>query len=135
MSEKSQLTPVEHELMTILWKIQEGTVRDVIAQLSTHRNLAYTSVSTILRILQHKKILAAKKVGRKHIYMPMLSKDAFAEQMVKRMMRDLFSDNAVNLVTYLLEHHPFSHDDINTLQSVLEKLIQKESINNTKNNE
>ncbi len=128
MSEKNQLTPVEHELMTILWKIQQGTVRDVIAHLSTNRNLAYTSVSTILRILQQKKILAAKKVGRKHIYTPMLSKDVFAEQMVKRIMRDVFADNAANMVTYLLEHHTFSNDEMNTLQTVLEKKIPPKNL-------
>jgi predicted transcriptional regulator len=63
MSEMLQLTPVEHELMEILWALDGGTVREVIAALPSARQLAYTSVSTILRILQHKKILTAVKLA------------------------------------------------------------------------
>ena len=63
VSGKYQLTPVEHELMEILWILGQGTVRDVLAHLPNSRKLAYTSVSTILRILQQKKILTAKENG------------------------------------------------------------------------
>lgn len=62
MAEKYNLTVVEHELMEILWKIGEGSVRDVMNHLSKDRALAYTSVSTILRILQQKKNCYRQKI-------------------------------------------------------------------------
>ncbi len=57
------LTKVELELMTILWRLGEGSVTHVLGELPDGRDLAYTSVSTILRILEQKKILKARKEG------------------------------------------------------------------------
>ncbi len=120
MTEKFQLTPVEHELMEILWKIGEGTVRDVMAHLPRNRQLAYTSVSTILRILQQKKILATEKMGKQHIYKPLLTKKSFANYSVKTMIKRVFSGNSAKLVAYLVDQHNLTINDIETIQQLLE---------------
>lgn len=119
MQEKYQLTPVEHELMEILWKLEQGTVRDVMSQLPRDRNLAYTSVSTILRILQQKKIIGAIKSGKQHIYQPLLSKEAYASHSVKKMVSQVFSGNSVNLVAYLVDKHGLSTEEIDAIQRLL----------------
>jgi predicted transcriptional regulator len=120
MSDKYNLTPVELELMEILWKIGQGTVHDVMDHLAKHRNLAYTSVSTILRILQQKKILSAEKKGRQHIYVPALSKQTYANHSVKKMVKQIFSGNSVQLVAYLMNKQDISRDDIAALQKILD---------------
>lgn len=119
MSEKYNLTPVELELMEILWKIERGTVRDVLAHLPASRNLAYTSVSTILRILEQKKILVTEKLGRQHIYFPTLSKKVFASHSVKKIVNQIFSGNSVDLVAYLVNKNDLSIDEIKALQKML----------------
>ena len=119
MSEKYTLTPVEFELMNILWKIEQGTVRDVMAHLSNKRTLAYTSVSTILRILEQKKIITAKKIGKQHIYIPALSKPNFAAYSVKKMVTQVFSGNSVELVAYLIDRKDLSMDEITAIQKLI----------------
>lgn len=119
MSDHYPLTPVELELMDILWKIGHGTVRDVMAKLPTHRALAYTSVSTILRILQEKKILHAEKIGRQHIYHPTLSKESFASYSVKKIVNQVFSGNSMELVSYLVNKNDLTKDEINNIQKLL----------------
>lgn len=120
MSEKYQLTPVEHELMEILWIIKEGTVRDVIAKLPKNRSLAYTSVSTILRILQQKKIITAIKMGKQHIYRPRFTKELYATHSVKKMVTQIFSGNSVELVSYLVDKNNLTIDDLNAIQKLLD---------------
>ncbi len=120
MSENYALTPVELELMEILWKIGEGTVREVMAHLTPNRDLAYTSVSTILRILQQKKILSAKKVGKQHIYIPCFSKQIFATHSVDKMVKQIFSGNSVDLVAHLVDKKALSMDEITTIQTLLD---------------
>lgn len=119
MTEKHSLTPVEFELMEILWRIEKGTVRDVLAELSDDRKLAYTSVSTILRILQQKNILKAEKNGKHHIYMPTLSKQNFASYSVKKMVNQIFSGNAMQLVAYLMDKNDLSNEDIAAIQHII----------------
>jgi predicted transcriptional regulator len=120
MSEKYNLTPVELELMDILWRIGQGTVRDVMAYLPIKRNLAYTSVSTILRILEQKKILTTKKLGRQHIYLPTLTKHMFASHSVKKIVNQVFSGNSVELVAYLMNKNNLSIDEITAIQKILD---------------
>ena len=121
MSEKFYLTPVEHELMEILWALGQGTVREVIACLPSDRHLAYTSVSTILRILQQKKILTVKKSGRHHVYIPILSKATFATHSLKKIVNLAFSGNSASLVAHLVEKHPLSLDELKVIRQLLEE--------------
>lgn len=121
MPEKYQLTPVEHELMEILWTIQAGTVREVMAHLPTERQLAYTSVSTILRILQQKKMVTIEKIGKQHRYRPLLTKNTFATHSVKRIVSDVFAGNSVQLVSYLVDQPSLSLDDIDAIQQLLDQ--------------
>lgn len=120
MSEKIQLTPVEQELMDILWVIGQGTVHEVLEQLPKNRKLAYTSVSTILRIMQQKNILTIKKNGRQHIYKPLISKQKFASHSVKKIVKQVFSGNSVELVNYLLDKNNLSINEIDTIQKLLD---------------
>lgn len=120
MSEKNHLTPVEYELMDILWTLRQGTVHDVLAALPKNRKLAYTSVSTMLRILQQKKIVTIKKIGRQHIYKPLMSKDSFANHSVKKILHRVFSGNCVELVNYLLGKNKMSLEEIAAVQQLLD---------------
>ena len=82
-SDDKRLTNVELELMTILWTLGEGNVTQVIAALPAERALAYTSVSTILRILEGKGFVAARREGRGHLYKPTISKNEYEARAVK----------------------------------------------------
>lgn len=119
MPEKYHLTPVEHELMEILWMLGQGTVRDVLAHLPKHRQLAYTSVSTILRILQQKKIVSARKIAKQHIYQPILSKETFATDSIKTMVKQIFSGNSVDLVAYLVDKQHLSTEELNQIYQLI----------------
>lgn len=125
MSENYQLTPVELELMEIIWTLGEGTVRDVMAKLPENRKLAYTSVSTILRILQQKKILVTKKISKQHIYQPLFNKPTFTEHFVKRMVKQIFSGNAFDLVTHLVDKNHITANEIEVIQKLLDTKKQE----------
>lgn len=120
MSEKYHLTPVELELMEILWKKGEGTVRAVLALLPKTRELAYTTVSTILRILEQKEVLSTKKLGKTHIYKPSFNKEAYARHSVKRMVKQVFSDNPVEMVAHLVDKKKLSLTEIEEIQKLLD---------------
>jgi predicted transcriptional regulator len=120
MTDKYRLTPVEHELMEILWDIKAGTVHEVMAHLPKNRHLAYTSVSTMLRILQQKKLVAAEKMGKQHNYRPILSKEVYATHSVKEMVSQVFAGKPVQLLSYLVDKHELSIEEINNIQTLLE---------------
>lgn len=128
MRDKADLTPVELELMTILWTLGQGTVRDVMMHLPKNRLLAYTSVSTILRILQEKKILGAKKANKTdkteksskpHIYYPLISKEHYSRYSLRKMLNQVFSGNSLNLVSHLVNSDALSLKEIAEIEKLL----------------
>ena len=68
---------LESEVLNILWEVGETTVRDVHARLAEHRDIAYTTVMTVMSRLVSKKLLRRKKSGPLYLYRPALSNDDF----------------------------------------------------------
>lgn len=123
------LTEVELELMTILWRMGEGSVNDVIAGLPVDRDLAYTSVSTILRILEQKKIVSARKEGRGHVYVPELGKADYEAQSVRNMVTKVFEGRPVamvsTLVKQLLDSKGLSSSELAEIQALIASAAHK----------
>ena len=115
------LTEAELELMTILWRIGEGSVAGVMAQLPDGRKLAYTSVSTILRILEQKKIVDTRKQGRTHIYIPLLSKADYEAKTVRHVVTSVFEDTPISLIKTLLDTVDLSDEELRDIKKIIEK--------------
>lgn len=115
------LTKVELELMTILWRLGEGSVSHVISELSDGRDLAYTSVSTILRILEQKKVLKTRKEGRSHIYIPILSKSDYEEKTVRHVVDRVFEGTPMTLIKTLLDTVNLDDEELEEVKQLIEK--------------
>lgn len=124
-SESKLLTETELELMTILWKRSEGSVADVMKDLPQGRDLAYTSVSTILRILEQKGIVETRKEGRGHIYIPKLKKSDYEVKTVKHVVDRVFDGTPVALVRQLLDSVELNESDLQELKKLIDKLGQQ----------
>ncbi len=120
------LTETELELMTILWRLEEGSVADVIENLPKGRELAYTSVSTILRILEQKGVLKARKEGRGHIYVPVLLKSEYEAKTVKHVVERVFDGTPVALVRQLLDSGQLKAKDLDELRKLISEASGKE---------
>lgn len=113
------LTEVELELMTILWELGGGTVSDVQERLPAGRSLAYTSVSTILRILEQKGVLAAEKVGRGHRYLPQVGRDEYQVFALRDVVGRVFGGQPVELVRRLVDAEGLGPDELAELRALL----------------
>lgn len=124
-SDAKLLTDTELELMTILWKLGEGTVADVIQGLSEGRDLAYTSVSTILRILEQKSVLKTRKEGRGHVYIPVLKKTEYESKTVRHVVDRVFEGTPVALVRQLLDSVKIDSAELEQLKELIAKASLK----------
>lgn len=119
------LTEVELELMNILWRKGEGSVSDVIEELPEGRDLAYTSVSTILRILEQKEILKTRKEGRGHIYIPAVEKSVYERSALSHMLRTVFNGSPLPLVKQLLSSKKLTPEDLQEIQKLFKEMGKK----------
>lgn len=115
------LTETELELMTILWKLGEGSVNDVLEHLPKERNLAYTTVSTILRILEQKGVLKTRKEGRGHIYIPKIKKADYEAKTLKHVVDRVFDGTPVALVRQLLDTVKLNETELKELRKLIDE--------------
>ena len=125
LKDDRMLTDTELELISLLWKLGEGSVNDVLEQLPKERDLAYTSVSTILRILEQKKFLKTRKEGRGHIYIPLLQKEDYEERTVRHVVEHVFDGTPMALAKQLLNTVTLSRDELDELKKLIEKAQKK----------
>lgn len=118
---KKLLTHVELELMTILWRIGGGSVSQVMAELPENRDLAYTSVSTILRILEQKKVLKTRKERRSHIYIPLLDKTDYEAKTVRHVVDSVFEGTPTTLIKRLLDTVSIDAKELKKIKELIEK--------------
>ena len=98
---ETPLTPLELEIMNVLWASGEANVQTV--QQALERQLAYTSVQTVLNILERKGRVKRTKRERAFIYEPIVSHSQVAENALRDMVNRLFGGSAESLVMSLLE--------------------------------
>jgi len=113
------LTPVELELMQLVWKLGEVSVADVLAALPPERKLAYTSVSTVLRILEQKGVVRSRKEGRGHLYSAILKREDYETHSVRHLVETMFDGTPSALVARLVEAVPLAPDDVEEIRRIL----------------
>ncbi|MFK7762241.1 MAG: BlaI/MecI/CopY family transcriptional regulator [Roseobacter sp.] len=121
------LTEVELEFMNELWSLGEGTVRDVLQQLPDHRNLAYTSAATILRILEQKEFATSRKKGKSHIYTPTLAKDTYQSRSLKHLSAKLFDDTPASLVARLVNDDELTEEALGQIRALVDQRLKNDS--------
>ncbi len=85
--------------MHAVWAKDGAAAADVREALATA--YAPTTVSTVLRILEEKGFVRAKKDGRRHIYLPLVAKAAYEKRSVKHLLASVFSGDRQQLVRTL----------------------------------
>lgn len=98
--------PLELECLKALWRIGNGTVRDVRELVTQNRNLAYTTVMTVLDRLEKRGSVARKKIGRSFLYTPVVDRDELRRLAVQELIDDFFDGSADELRSFLKAELP-----------------------------
>ena len=117
------LTEQELEIMKIVWGRQQATVRDVYENLLERRKIAYTTVMTMMKILEQKHYLRKAQVDRAFVYRPAQPKNQVIKGMVREFVNRVFNGSAEPLLVHLIEDRKLSEADLKELS----RMIRKES--------
>jgi BlaI family transcriptional regulator, penicillinase repressor len=106
------LTEQELEIMKIVWDRETATVRDVYEAMLERRKVAYTTVMTMMKILEQKKYLKKTLVDRAYVYRPTQPKRQVLGAMVREFVNRVFNGSAEPLLVHLVEEHNLSREDL-----------------------
>lgn len=124
-----ELTNAEEEIMKVLWKLEKGFVKDVLAELPeslpTRAKPAYNTVSTIIRILEKKGLVGYRAYGKTHEYYPLITEEEYKRFEMEQLMSGYFDNSLKKLVSFFVKDRNLSLKEANEIIDLLNR--QKDS--------
>ena len=116
------LTPLELEIMNVLWEIGPANVQTVQSAMKS-RELAYTTVQTMLNVLHRKAKVKRQLKDRAYVYRPVLSRQKAVTQAVGDMLDRFFGGSADSLVLNLVEARRLTPEKLAQIQKLVEREV------------
>lgn len=120
------LTDVELEFMVALWEIGTGSVRDVMGALGGDTKRAYTSVATVLKILEDKGYVSSARKDRSLIYSPVIQRADYEGRSLKNLSDSLFGGTPTALVARLVDNEDLTDEMIQEIKEIIDTRIRKD---------
>lgn len=119
------LTTFELKIMTIIWKLGSASVHAVLEQLSKDQDFAYTTISTMMRVLENKGVLESVKNGKTHVYVPILERETYGSYALNQMINELFAEQPSLLFEKMLEDNLLTKADLAEAKLLIQKALEK----------
>ena len=115
-----QLTNLQMDVMQVLWQQGEATVSQVHAALHEERQLAMTTVATLLSRLEKYGLLTHRAEGRQYVYRPLVSQSEVRRSQLTDLIDQFFHGNPADLVYHLINEAKVDDEDLARLQTLIE---------------
>jgi len=122
---KPELTDHELQIMKVIWERGSATVRDVYEELLKHRKIAYTTVMTVMGVLEQKGRLKKTVSGRAYVYSPSQPQNEVVSGMVRDFIGRVFNGMAKPLLVSMLEDGKITEDELDELKKLLKEKRRK----------
>jgi predicted transcriptional regulator len=119
-----RFTARELDIMAVLWERGPSTVSEV--QDSLPDELAYTTVLTVLRVLEEKGHVSHTTEGRAHRYAPLVERHAAGQSALRRLTQRLFAGSPELLLTRLVEDEAITEDEVRRMRDLLERRLRED---------
>ena len=122
-----KLTRFELEIMDVLWRLREASVREVVDALAETKRPAYTTVQTIVQRLEQKgAVRRSRRIGNAFMFEPVLTRKSAYRRIVDELL-DLFGGSAQPVVAHLLESGKLTLEDLKALEQA-EDVAKKKKV-------
>lgn len=118
------ITHSEENIMRILWDLGEGVVHDIIEKLPEPKP-PYTTVSSIVRLLEKKGFIDHKAYGKTYVYFPAITREQYARRSFSDLMKHYFQGSPKNIVSFMMEENTLKPDEIDDLKQLIDSYYPK----------
>jgi predicted transcriptional regulator len=115
------LTPQELAIMKVVWRREKATVRDVYEALRETRQVAYTTVMTMMKILEEKGYLKKTSVDRAHVYKPAKPRQQVVGAMVRDFLDRVFDGASDSLLLHLAKDNKLTEKQRRIVKQIIEE--------------
>jgi len=117
-----ELTKAEEQIMQYLWKLEKAFLKDIVEQFPEPKP-AYTTVSTVVRVLVEKGFIKYNTYGKIREYYPAVSKKEYTKMFFKKWMNNFFNNSKQSFASFFMNETNFNIHELEELQKMIEKEI------------
>jgi BlaI family transcriptional regulator, penicillinase repressor len=120
------LSHSEENIMRILWELGEGVIHDIIEKLPEPKP-PYTTVSSVVRLLEKKDFVDHKAYGKTHVYFPAISREQYARRSFSDLMKHYFEGSPKNIVSFIVQENALKPEEVNELKQLIDSYYPPKS--------
>lgn len=110
-------TPAELRILQVLWRLGQGTVRDVLDEM--REDVGYTTVLKLLQIMLEKNLVRRDESRRPHVWSPASGAEQTRSQILRGVIDGAFAGSAADLVLHALQQHRIGRDELERIRALL----------------
>jgi predicted transcriptional regulator len=118
----TQLGETEMEVLHHVWDLGEATVADVRERILEEREVAYTTIMTVMKKLADKGYLEYHKDGRTYVYAPAQEPNKVQHSLLRRLMESVFEGSPMALVQTLVQHEDLSDEERAEIRKMIDAM-------------
>lgn len=122
--EGKELTRAEEQLMQVLWKMEKAFVKEMIEQLPNPKPI-YSTVSTIIRVLEAKGFVGYEAFGRTHRYYPLVSKEQYKKQEAEKLLTNYFDNSVQDMFSFFIKEEKMQLKDVEEMVQMINNIKSK----------
>ena len=119
-----QLTKAEEQVMQHLWKLNKAFLKDIVDAYPEPKP-AYTTISTVIRTLVKKKVIAFNAYGKTHEYFPLLDKKAYFKIHLNGIVKNFFNGSVSSFTSFFTEDEDLNLTELEKMKSQIEAKIKQ----------
>lgn len=118
-----RLTKAEEEIMLILWKLKECTIREVMTELN-QPEIPYTTVSTVVRVLEKKGFVGHKAVGTTYLYRPLMEKKDYLVGHLSGIAANYFNGSLPRMAAFFARENDLNLGELKELMGEIDSELK-----------
>lgn len=121
MSKSVQPSNLEMQVLSLLWQHGPLTARAVLEKMPDAKPRAYTTILTVLQVMEKKGLVTHETEGNRHVYLPAVKQRAVLGPMLKGLVKTVFGGRPATAMQHLLETSEVTPDEIAQMRQLLDQ--------------
>lgn len=119
-----ELTKAEEQVMQYLWKLGKAFLKDIVEAYPEPKP-AYTTISTVIRVLVKKEVIGFNTYGKTHEYYPLISKNDYFKGHMQNMIRKFFSGSKTKFASFFTDQEELDASELEEIKQMVEKKLSQ----------
>ncbi|MBQ0736161.1 BlaI/MecI/CopY family transcriptional regulator [Aquimarina celericrescens] len=124
-----ELTKAEEQVMQYIWKLKKAFLKDIVEQFPEPKP-AYTTISTVVRVLVKKGFLQYESFGKIRRYFPTISKEGYFKKHINSVIANFFSGSKSKFALFFTQDEDLNLTELEEMKQMIEQKIEKLRENN-----